>query len=334
MPHDPYVLVTGGAGYIGSHTVELLLRRGYRPVVFDNFSTGHRALLLNDDWIQGDLRELESIRGALQKYPFQSVLHFASHCYVGESMDDPPKYFFDNLTQALNLLRAMLEFRIPHFVLSSTCSVYGHPQQVPIPETHPVAPTNPYGESKRMIERILEWYDRADRIRFVSLRYFNAAGAHPSGRLGELHDPEPHLIPRVLQVAAGIRPFVEIHGEDYPTADGTCIRDYVHVVDLAEAHLLALQRLQRTGQTGIFNLGTGKGYSVKEVIRAAQKITGREIPCRSGLRRPGDPSDLVADPTRAERDLDWVPRHSTLESILETAWNFLKVPRRRQEREG
>jgi UDP-glucose-4-epimerase GalE len=316
------VLVTGGAGYIGSHAVKEAASFGYRPVTYDNFSMGHPWAVKTGDLVKGELSDRSKLLKTFKKYKPVAVMHFASHASVGESVSDPQKYYRDNLTNALNLFSVMLEQKVKYFVFSSTCATYGDPVQIPMPENHPQNPVNPYGDSKWMLERILHWYDRAYGLRSTFLRYFNAAGADASGNLGEVHEPENHLIPLVLDAALGRRKAITIFGEDYPTPDGTCIRDYIHVTDLAQAHFLALRRMMEKDQSDFFNLGTGKGYSVKEVIAAAEKVTGQKIPLQMGSRRAGDPPQLVAQAQKAHELLQWKPKHSSLENILETAWRW------------
>ena len=313
------VLVTGGAGYIGSHACKILARAGYRPVVFDNFSRGHREAVRWGPLIEGSLAERGKLAAALARHRISVVMHFAAYAYVGESVTDPALYYANNLGGSLSLLEAMREARVDKIVFSSTCATYGTPAQVPIRETLPQLPVNPYGETKLAIERALHWYGEAYGLRWVSLRYFNAAGADPEGEIGERHEPETHLVPLVLAAALGERPQVEIYGTDYPTPDGTAIRDYIHVQDLAEAHLRALEHLGAGGQSAALNLGTGRGHSVREVIRAAEAVSGKSIPCRETARRPGDPPVLVADPGLAAELLGWRARISDLETIVRTA---------------
>ena len=313
------VLVTGGAGYIGSHACKVLARAGYRPVVFDNFSRGHREAVRWGPLIEGSLAERGKLAAALARHRISVVMHFAAYAYVGESVTDPALYYANNLGGSLSLLEAMREARVDKIVFSSTCATYGTPAQVPIRETLPQLPVNPYGETKLAIERALHWYGEAYGLRWVSLRYFNAAGADPEGEIGERHEPETHLVPLVLAAALAERPQVEIYGTDYPTPDGTAIRDYIHVQDLAEAHLRALEHLGAGGQSAALNLGTGCGHSVREVIRAAEAVSGKSIPCCETARRPGDPPVLVADPGLAAELLGWRARISDLETIVRTA---------------
>ncbi|MGB9861034.1 MAG: UDP-glucose 4-epimerase GalE [Candidatus Bipolaricaulaceae bacterium] len=317
------ILVTGGAGYIGSHTVKELLRAGYEVVVLDDLSSGHRELVLTEHFVQADVRDRKALRAAFRRYPIRAVMHFAALTSVPESVADPGRYYEVNLLGTLNLLEAMREFGVKTIVFSSSAAVYGDPQKIPIPEDHPTRPKSPYGRTKLMVEEILCDYARAYGFSYVSLRYFNAAGSDPAGRIGEWHEPERHLIPIVLEAALGKRPYVEIFGTDYETPDGTGVRDYIHVVDLAQAHVLALRYLEAGGKSGIYNLGIGRGYSVREVIEVCRKVTGREIPVREGPRRPGDPAVLVADPTRAQEELGWKPVYTALEPLVETAWRWL-----------
>jgi UDP-glucose 4-epimerase len=315
-------LVTGGAGYIGSHTIRELERSGYRPVTFDNLSEGHRDAVLAGEFENGDLSDRVLLDKLFAKYEFSTVLHFASRCCVGESMDNPRRYYEENVGNALNLFQVMLKNDVRHFVLSSTCATYGNPVRIPIDEDHPQNPVNPYGETKYFIERILKHYDRAYGMKFVSLRYFNAAGASEDSLIGESHDPETHLIPLALAVAAGRKDKITIFGNDYSTDDGTCVRDYIHVSDLATAHVKALQWLDHGKQSDFFNLGTGQGQSTREVVERAGEITGVDIPFEIGPRRPGDPPVLVAASDKANRELDWNPHFSDLDTILGTAWEW------------
>lgn len=311
------VLVTGGAGYIGSVTTEILLDEGYEVVVFDNLERGHReAIDPRAGFIRGDLRNREDIAQAMKKVKPDAVMHFAAYALVGESMQDPLRYFENNVLGGIHLVRAMDEVGVRRIVFSSTCATYGQPKRVPITEQEPQKPTNPYGESKLMFERILWWQHERSRWLPVFLRYFNACGA--TEKFGEDHDPETHLIPNVLAVALGKQSAVRVFGDDYPTPDGTCIRDYIHIVDLAKAHVLALA----SRKVGAFNLGTGTGYSVKEVIEMAREVTGRPIPVRIAPRRPGDPARLVASAHKAQRVLGWKPERSNLRTILEDAWRW------------
>ena len=314
------VLVTGGAGYIGSHACKALARAGYQPVVFDNLSRGHREAVRWGPLIEGDLADRNRLVMALEKHQVAAVMHFAAYAYVGESVADPAMYYRNNLGGSLSLIEAMRETGVDKIVFSSTCATYGIPAGSPIRESAPQLPVNPYGETKLAIERALHWYGEAYGLRSVSLRYFNAAGADPEGEIGELHEPETHLVPLVLQTALGQRPHVDIYGTDYPTADGTAIRDYIHVEDLAEAHLRALEHLCAGGESMALNLGTGRGHSVREVIAMAESVCGRAISWRETARRPGDPPVLVADPSRAAERLGWRPQRSDLQTIIRTAF--------------
>jgi UDP-glucose 4-epimerase len=316
------VLVTGGAGYVGSHTVKALRLAGHEPVILDNFSTGRRELVQSPEVVEADLADGPGLRRAFRGRPFQAVLHFASLIEVGESYADPRKYYRGNLGGALNLLEAMLDAGVKMFIFSSSAAVYGEPRQTPIDESHPLEPVNPYGRTKLFQEAILEDYDRAYGLKHVSLRYFNAAGADPGGELGEMHDPESHLIPNVLSAALGRGTGLSLFGTDFPTPDGTAVRDYVHVSDLARAHLLALDRLSAESRSDRINLGSGRGFSVMEVIRKAEEVTGRKIPFTPRPRRPGDVPVLLASRARAETVLGWEPDLSDLETILRTAWSW------------
>lgn len=312
-----HVLVTGGAGYIGSITTALLLDEGHRVSVFDNLELGHRAAVdPRAALIVGDLREPSAIDAAIAATRPDAVMHFAAYALVGESMAHPERYFGNNLSGGLNLAAAMLRHGVGRIVFSSTCATYGAPERVPITEDSPQRPTNPYGESKLMLERALDWYHRRHGLHVVSLRYFNACGA--AGGRGEDHSPETHLIPLLLQVALGQREQAVIHGDDYPTPDGSCIRDYIHVADLAHAHLLALS----TPASGAFNLGTGSGFSVKQVLAAAREVTGHPIAADIGPRRPGDPPVLVAAADKAQQVLGWTPRVTDLHDIIADAWDW------------
>jgi UDP-glucose-4-epimerase GalE len=315
------LLVTGGAGYIGSHAARLFAERGHEVWAFDNLSYGHPQAAPTGHLIRGDLADSAAVEHTLREKAIEAVVHFAAFAYVGESVKDPDKYYQNNLVNTLNLLRSMRRCGVPRIVFSSTCATYGVPFQVPITEDEPQKPINPYGRAKLGVEWALADFAAAYGLAYASLRYFNAAGASPQRDLGEDHDPETHLIPLVLQVALGQRPHIEVYGTDYPTPDGTCIRDYVHVDDLAEAHLLALARL-KPGTGLMYNLGTGKGYSVREVIRTCEEVTGRKIAVKEGPRRAGDPPVLVAAATRATRELGWQPHYRELRPIIETAWNW------------
>jgi len=323
MAQTQRILVTGGAGYIGSHTVVELLAAGGAVAVLDNLSKGHRKAVPQDvRFIQGDLHNRADVDRVFTEFQPTSVVHFAAESLVGESVQNPAKYFRNNLTGALNLLDAMVEHRVDRIVFSSTAATYGEPVSIPIRESDPTVPTNPYGESKLTIEKMLKWYGNAYGIRYVALRYFNAAGAHESGTIGEDHSPETHLIPIVLWAAVGRIPQVRIFGTDYETKDGTCVRDYIHVTDLAAAHVLALERLASGGSSTVFNLGNGEGFSVREIISVAEKVTGRKIPVQDAPRRPGDPAVLVASSDRARAELGWKPRLNDIADIVGTAWKW------------
>jgi len=316
------VLITGGAGYIGSHTAKCLAGTGFEPVVFDNLSAGHADFVRWGPFVQADLADGQAIRDTLQKHRIAAVVHFAACAYVGESMLNPQKYFRNNVANTLNLLEAMLDCGVKTIVFSSTCATYGLPRRLPITEAHPQRPVNPYGESKLFVERVLRWYGAIHGLNWFALRYFNAAGADPEGEIGEDHSPEPHLVPRVIQAALGQGPAVQVYGQDYPTPDGTAIRDYVHVSDLAEAHLLALHYLSGGGASGACNLGTGQGHSVTEVMQTVEAVTGRKVPRLNADRRAGDPPVLVAGTAKARRLLGWQPRFPDLRPIVETAVNW------------
>ncbi len=316
------VLVVGGAGYIGSHMVWLLAQRGARVVTLDNLSSGHRDAVLAGQFVHGDIADRNLLDRLFRSQRFDAVMHFASCIQVGESSREPIKYYQNNVVNTLNLLNAMHAHGVGRFIFSSTAAVFGEPEYVPIDEMHRREPINPYGRTKLMIEQALADYDAAYGLKSVCLRYFNAAGAHPEGLLGERHEPETHLIPLVLQVASGRRPHVTVFGRDYDTPDGTCIRDYVHVLDLAEAHWLALLQLMDGAGSAAYNLGNGSGFSVQEVIGATQRICRREIPVRDGPRRDGDPARLVADATLAGSLLDWTPLYPDIETIIAHAWDW------------
>jgi len=315
------ILVTGGAGYIGSHTVKHLLARGHEVTVFDNLSYGHRRAVPAGVLVEGDLRDVDQLDNVLVVHRIEAVIHFAASCFVGESVTDPAKYYQNNLVNSAALLERCRRHGVRRFVFSSTCATYGVPTAVPITEAEKQLPINPYGNTKLAFERMLADYAPAYGLGFAALRYFNASGAAADGSIGEDHDPETHLIPIVLQVALGKRPAVEVFGTDYPTPDGTCVRDYIHVEDLASAHLLALERIE-PGRGSFFNVGIGTGYSVREVIRTCEEVTGRPIAVKEGPRRPGDPPALVAGADKIRRELGWQPRYADLRSIVETAWNW------------
>ena len=316
------ILVVGGAGYIGSHMCKHLLNNGYLPVVLDNFSRGHKAAVKWGSLIEGSISDRKLLKNVFSEYHIQAVMHYAAYCYVGESVTDPSLYYQNNLADPLCLLTEMVEAEVNRLVFSSTCAVYGEPEEIPITETHPQNPVNPYGRTKYMVEQVLDDFYNAYGLESISLRYFNAAGADPDGELGEDHDPETHLIPLAIHTALGKREEITIFGDDYPTPDGTCIRDYIHVEDLARAHLLALNRLLSGKGGGKYNLGNGQGYSVKEVIDITRKITGKPIKGRVVDRRDGDPAVLVGSSEKARRELGWTPKFPSLESIVETAWHW------------
>lgn len=316
------VLVTGGAGYIGAHAVRELKKAGDEVVIFDNLIYGHRELAQGERLIVGELENTALLQEVFAEHKFDAVMHFAAFAYVGESVENPSKYYRNNVAATLNLLDAMREAKVNRFIFSSTCATYGEPKEIPIPESHPQNPINPYGASKVMVERILQDYAVAYGLKFVALRYFNAAGADESGEIGEDHNPETHLIPLVLDAALGRRNHITIYGTDYDTPDGTCVRDYIHVTDLANAHVLGLKYLNEGGASDVFNLGNGNGFSVREVIDTARKVTGREIPVVEGARRAGDPAKLIGSAEKAKRVLGWKPKFNHLETIISTAWKW------------
>ncbi|HWW13842.1 MAG TPA: UDP-glucose 4-epimerase GalE [Candidatus Dormibacteraeota bacterium] len=315
------VLVIGGAGYIGSHIARALHRAGHTPLIYDNLSTGYDFLARGFEFVKGDILDPSTLSPCLQRV--DAVMHFAAHAYVGESVTNPRKYFRNNVEGGLSLLNTAIDAGVKKIIFSSTCAVYGEPSSVPIAENTVRQPINPYGVSKLFFEQALEAYDRAYALRFASLRYFNAAGADDSGEIGELHEPETHLIPLTLRAAARKGPELQVFGSDYPTPDGTCIRDYIHVNDLADAHVKALERLHAGKESFAVNLGTGRGHSVREVIAAVEEVTGNPVPLRLCPRRPGDPPALVADPRRAETLLQWKAQR-TLREIVSTAWKWME----------
>lgn len=315
-------LVTGGAGYIGSHTCKALAQNGHEPVVFDNLSTGHRELARWGIFIHGDIRDTQALRKALREHRPDGVIHFAAKAYVGESVSDPGKYFSNNVTGTLSILEAMRDEDVHAIVVSGTCAVYGQPGEMPITEQTPKLPMNPYGASKLFMERMLEDFAAAHGLRWMSLRYFNAAGSSPEGEIGEKHEPETHLIPRVMLAALNRIPAVDVFGTDYPTRDGTCVRDYIHVVDLADAHIRAMKHILSSGANGAINLGTGTGSSVLDIIRGVESVSGRKVPVNYAARRPGDPATLVADFTKARNVLDWQPKKN-FNDILSDAWSYI-----------
>lgn len=318
--NQPVILVVGGTGYIGSHMVMDLLRAGYPVVTLDNLSRGHRELLPGGDFIEGDLGNPDDLRKVFTSYPVKAVMHFAAHSQVGESVEQPLMYYRNNVANTITLLEAMQDAGVRHFIFSSTAAVYGEPVQVPITESHPHQPTNPYGATKLAVERMLADYSQASGLTYSVLRYFNAAGADASGQLGERHRPETHLIPLVLQVATGERASIRIFGTDYPTPDGTCLRDYIHVSDLTRAHLLALEALLGGAGNSTYNLGNSTGYSVKEIIDTARAVTGHPIPAETAPRRAGDPAVLIADSSKIRRELGWQPGYEAIDAIIRTAW--------------
>jgi UDP-glucose 4-epimerase len=314
-----HILVTGGAGYIGSVVVEELIRQGNRVTVLDNLSQGHRAAVHPQaEFCRGDLANRETLSDLFAQGYFEAVMHFASYSLVGESMQQPCTYLGDNVVNGLNLLRTMVDYGVSRFILSSTANLFGEPARMPIDETERIVPGSPYGESKFLLERILCWLDRIYDLRYAALRYFNAAGA--TAERGEDHDPETHLIPLVLRVALGQRDSVQVYGTDYPTRDGTCVRDYIHVLDLAQAHILALQALPAGSRT--YNLGNSQGYTVREVVEMAREVTGHPIPALDGPRRPGDPPELVASSAKIRQELGWTPGYPALRDIVQSAWDW------------
>ena len=319
------ILVLGGAGYIGSHTVYALIEKGVDVVVIDNLETGHiEAVHEKARFYKGDIRDRAFVDSVLDKEKIDAVIHFAANSLVGERMVNPLKYYDNNVNGTKVLLQSMVAHGLDKIVFSSTAATYGEPEKVPILETDRTEPTNTYGETKLAMEKMFKWTDRAHGLKYVSLRYFNACGAHVSGKIGEAHSPETHLIPLILQVPLGQREYISIFGDDYDTSDGTCIRDYIHVTDLAQAHILAVDYLMKGNESNIFNLGNGVGFTVKEVIDTARKVTGHEIPAKIAERRAGDPARLIASSDKARQVLLWKPEHADLEEIISTAWNWHK----------
>lgn len=316
------ILITGGAGYIGSHMVYLLLEKKYDIVVVDNLEKGHKESILGGKFYNGDLKDTEFLDKVFRENEICAVVHFAASSLVGESVENPMKYYYNNVYGTMNLISTMLKHNVNKIVFSSTAAVYGEPENIPILETDKTQPTNPYGETKLAIEKMLKWADNAHGLKYVSLRYFNVAGAHPDGIIGEDHSPETHLIPIVLQTALGIREKVIVYGDDYKTPDGTCIRDYIHVLDLCDAHLRALDYLEKHNKSDIFNLGNGMGFSVMEVIKKASEVVGKKINYEIGKRRAGDPSILVASSKKAQETLNWQQKYNTLDMIISTAWKW------------
>ena len=317
----PAILVTGGAGYIGSHVVKELLHQNDTPIVFDNLQTGHRNAPMDALFLEGDLSDQRKLKETFQSYPIDTVMHFAADSLVGESVQNPVKYFNNNVRNSLKLIEMMEAFEVKKIVFSSSAAVYGEPKTIPIGEDHPCLPTNPYGETKWIFEKVLQAFHDGGKLNFISLSYFNAAGADPEGKFGEDHSPETHLIPLVIKAALD-GTSVPVFGTDYPTPDGTCIRDYIHVTDLAHAHILALRKLDQERISGIYNLGNGNGFSVRAVIEAARKISGREVASVDSSRRPGDPARLVASSKKIREELGWIPKFPDLETIVETAWKW------------
>jgi UDP-glucose 4-epimerase len=320
---EKQILVTGGAGYIGSHTIIELIKEGYYPVVIDNLSTGHKKAVLGGTFYEMDLSDTKTLTDILKKHNISAVLHFSAHCYVGESVVNPHKYFKNNVSNTLSLLEAMLEANVKNIILSSTAATYGNPTKVPIDETHPQNPCNPYGLSMLFMEQIIQTYEKAYGIKHMYLRYFNAAGSDPENRIGEDHYPETHIIPLLIQTAMGVKKQFTVLGTDYDTYDGTCIRDYVHVSDIARAHVMALKLLEEERKSNIFNLGSSVGYSVLEIISKVKKITGRDIPVELSNRREGDPSILVSSSEKAKTVLGWEPQY-TIEDSIQTTWDWRK----------
>lgn len=317
------ILVTGGAGYIGSQMAGLLVEKGYEVIVLDNLSTGFKEAVLNAELVVGDLADQTFLNQLFSQHQFSAVMHFAASIEVGESVTNPAKYYRNNVINTLNLLDAMLKHEVKNLIFSSTAAIYGEPDYVPIDEKHPKQPINPYGRSKYFIEQMLEEYHQAYALHAVCLRYFNASGADPLGRMGPRHEPASHLIPLVVQAASGRRDNIKVFGNDYPTRDGTCVRDYIHVADLCQAHLLALDKLLNGKlEFAGFNLGNGQGYSVLEVIETARKITGKPIPLIEAERRPGDPAALIAGADAARQELGWQPKYGSLETIIQHAWGW------------
>ncbi len=318
------ILVPGGAGYIGSHTVAELLDANEEVVIVDNLEKGHKGAVLGGKFYEGDLRDDEFLDKVFMQNNIEAVINFAAYSLVGESVGEPLKYYNNNVAATANLLKKMNQYNVKKIVFSSTAATYGEPENIPILESDKTEPTNPYGETKLAVEKMLKWSDKAYGIKYVSLRYFNAAGAHMSGKIGEDHSPESHLIPIILQVALGKREAISMFGDDYDTPDGTCVRDYIHVTDLAQAHILALKKLRNGGNSDIYNLGNGKGFSVKEVVEIAREVTGVNIKAVMADRRPGDPATLIATSEKIQKELDWKPKYGDLKTIIESAWKWHK----------
>ncbi|OGS20703.1 MAG: UDP-glucose 4-epimerase GalE [Elusimicrobia bacterium RIFOXYA2_FULL_39_19] len=319
------VLVAGGAGYIGSHMVAELLDSGYEVVVFDNLSKGHREAVLGGEFVEGNLLDQNKLDETFKKYKIDAVMHFAADSLVGESMTKPDKYFRNNVVGGLNLLDAMMKYEVKKFIFSSTAAIFGEPDKIPIEENNTKLPTNTYGESKLAFEKILRWYDHAFGLKYVCLRYFNAAGAHKTGKIGEDHNPESHLIPIVLQVALGKREQIDIFGDDYKTEDGTCVRDYIHITDLAQAHILGLKKISvDNAQSTQYNLGHGQGLSVKQIIKVSEEVTGKKIKVKIAPRRAGDPATLIASSVKIKKELNWKPQFEDIHKIIDSAWQWHK----------
>ena len=317
------ILVVGGAGYIGSHMLKLLRDQGEAHLVFDNFENGHRDALQGSDAVEGDLRNPNDLLEAFARHrDIDVVMHFAAYISVGESVREPSKYWHNNTAGVLNLLDAMRKAGINKFVFSSTAAIFGEPQYVPIDEEHPKNPTSPYGQTKLAVERMLQDFDPGHGLKSVCLRYFNAAGADPEGKIGEDHDPEEHLIPVAMQAALGNRPAMKVFGTDYDTPDGTCVRDYIHVLDLAQAHLAAVKHLRAGGESRQYNLGNGKGFTVRQVLDTTEKVIGKPVPREDGPRRPGDPATLIASSEKITKDWNWKPKYPDLETIIRHAWEW------------
>jgi UDP-glucose 4-epimerase len=315
------VLVCGGAGYIGSNMTAMLAEKGYKPVVYDNLSKGHRSAVKDTQFIEGDLADYDLLVKILRDYNIDAVMHFAAFIEVGESVDNPLKYYKNNVSNTQNLLSAMEKAGVDKFVFSSTAAVYGMPENIPISETEPTNPINPYGETKLAVEKMLHWQCMTGKIKYAVLRYFNASGAGKDGKIGEDHRPESHLIPLIIQAAMGKRDDIKIFGTDYPTEDGTCVRDYIHIEDLCSAHILALEKLSEESEL-VYSLGNGKGYSVKQVIDMVKKVSGVDFKVTKSQRRKGDPAVLICDSTKAKKQLGWSPQYGGLEKIVQTAWNW------------
>jgi len=317
-----YVFIAGGAGYIGSHMVLYLLEKGIEPIVYDNLSEGHKESVLGGLFIEGDLSDSNKLKDIFSSYEISTVMHFAASCYVGESVKKPREYYMNNVLNTINLLNNMLDFNIDKFIFSSTCAIYGNPLRIPLTEEHPQNAINPYGNTKLVIEKILSDYSNAYNLRSISLRYFNAAGADFLSRIGENHNPETHLIPNVIDVALGVKEKLQIFGNNYDTPDGTCIRDYIHVLDLAQAHYLAYKKLEEGYKTDFYNLGNGKGYSNREILDTVQKILGKKVNYEYTKRREGDPPILIGSSEKAFKELNWKPKYHQIDKIIESAINW------------